>query len=525
MSDGGQGRPRVLPLRAAAFVGRTLRGEWQGIVVDPLRQLRRRGPFALSLAFLAAGGVIFFHDLAQRPTGALVVWRLGGVMADLPLWLALLRTPVSLYVPALDLPVWAGITQLFLAFALAELALGRARTLAVAYATTLAGTLMVRVMIALGPGWWGLGLPPETGQVLDTGPSAAVVGLFTYLSVVRRAPVVFTLTGGSMVWESIAVPNLAGREHLIAVTAAIVLGLLHGHRPRWARLPLRRPPARTGTLTADGSTPAGVGPGAMGAEVPAGAGKFTVDADVRAGEGSVATEVDAPVGFETFTADAPASAGAGPGASVAAADAGVAASVAAAGVGVVAVEAAAGVGVVAVEAAAGVGVVAVEAAAGVGVVAVEAAADAGVVAVEAAADAGVVAVEAAAGVGVVAVEAAAGAGPVAADTPADAGALAVEAGARDGGRNTPADAPAFDGPRGERSRTPGASSTPPSALDPNPPASPAPLPEPDAPPAVSPTRPPSSSAAPAAPAAPAASAEPPGSPDLMSDGRCGPILN
>ncbi|MEU8572841.1 hypothetical protein [Streptomyces asoensis] len=220
--------------RAFAFVGRTLRGEWYGIVVDPLRQLRRRGPAALLLAFVACAGVIFFHAIAQHRTGATAVRVLGGVQGDLPLWLALLRTPVSLYVPALDLPVWAGITQLFLAFALAELALGRRRTLLIAYASTLAGTLSARVMMAMGPGRWGLGLPPEIGQVLDTGPSAAVVGLFTYLSVVRRAPVVFTLTGGSMVLESIAKPNLAGREHLIAVAAALVLGLLHerGRRRR-----------------------------------------------------------------------------------------------------------------------------------------------------------------------------------------------------------------------------------------------------------------------------------------------------
>ncbi|MFE7930498.1 hypothetical protein ACFU6S_17515 [Streptomyces sp. NPDC057456] len=211
-----------------------MRGEWYGIVVDPLRQLRRRGPAALLLAFVACAGVIFFHAIAQHPTGGTVVRILGGVQGDLPLWLALLRTPVSLYVPALDLPVWAGITQLFLAFALAELALGRRRTLLIAYASTLAGTLTVRVMMAMGPGWWGLGLPPEIGQVLDTGPSAAVVGLFTYLSVVRRAPIVFTLTGGSMVFESIAKPNLAGREHLIAVAAAVVLGLLQerGRRRR-----------------------------------------------------------------------------------------------------------------------------------------------------------------------------------------------------------------------------------------------------------------------------------------------------
>ncbi|MGW5093888.1 hypothetical protein ACWEQ1_12635 [Streptomyces nodosus] len=214
---------------------RTLRGEWHGIVVDPVRRLLRRGLSGLTLACTAAFGVIFFHAIAQRPTGEAAVRLLGGVTADLPLWLALLRTPVSLYVPALDLPVWAGITQLFLAFALAELTLGRGRTLAVAYAATLAGTLTVRVMIALGPGRWGIGLPPEAGQVLDTGPSAAVVGLFTYLAVVRRAPVVFTLTGGSMVWESVAVPNLAGREHLIAVAAAVVLGLLHGQGARVRR--------------------------------------------------------------------------------------------------------------------------------------------------------------------------------------------------------------------------------------------------------------------------------------------------
>ncbi|MFF3455296.1 hypothetical protein ACFYXH_13360 [Streptomyces sp. NPDC002730] len=210
------------------FVGGTLLGEWRGVVVEPVRGLVRRGVGGVSLALLATFAVIFFHAIHVTPRGAVVVRLLGEVRADLPLPLALLRTPVSLFVPALDLPVWAGITQLFLAFALAELSLGRTRTLVVAYATTLAGTLSVRVMIALGPGWWGLGLPPEVGQVLDTGPSAAVVGLFTYLAVVRRAPVLFAFTGGSMVLESVVKPNLAAREHLIAIGAAIVLGLLHG---------------------------------------------------------------------------------------------------------------------------------------------------------------------------------------------------------------------------------------------------------------------------------------------------------
>ncbi|MFE1754116.1 hypothetical protein ACFW88_26840 [Streptomyces anandii] len=251
-------RANAALIRAVRFAARTLCGEFRAIVVDPVRQLTHRGLSGLVLAFVAAFGVVFFHGIAQHPAGATAVRLLGGVQADLPLWLALLRTPVSLYVPALDLPVWAGITQLFLAFALAELSLGRRRTLFISYATTLAGTLTVRVMIALGPGWWGFGLPPGVGHVLDTGPSAAVVGLFTYLSVVRRAPVVFFLTGGSMVVESIVKPNLAGREHLIAVAAAVVLGLCHDRGLR--RLPAAallaasrpRPARRTGVVRAGG---------------------------------------------------------------------------------------------------------------------------------------------------------------------------------------------------------------------------------------------------------------------------------
>ncbi|MFI9808444.1 hypothetical protein ACIHEJ_29445 [Streptomyces sp. NPDC052301] len=246
---------RPLLARLARFTGRTLRGEWYAIVVHPVRCLARRGLSGLLLSFVAAFAVVFFHDIAQHPLGAVWVRALGGVKADQPLWLSLLRTPVSLYVPALDLPVWGGITQLFLAFAWAELVLGRARTLAIAYATTLAGTLLARVMIALGPGWWGFGLPPGCGRLLDTGPSAAVVGLFTYLAVIERAPAVFTLTGGSMVWESIAVPNLAGREHLIAVGTAIVLGLLHGRRERVRAVVRSLLPARVIGLAPAGPPP------------------------------------------------------------------------------------------------------------------------------------------------------------------------------------------------------------------------------------------------------------------------------
>ncbi|MFF3327029.1 hypothetical protein [Streptomyces sp. NPDC002889] len=217
-------RRAVLP-RFSRRMGRILRAEWQAIVVEPVRELSRRRVKGVSLAMLATFAVIFLHEIHRTPSGAVAIRLLGEVHADLPITLALLRTPVSLFVPALELPVWAGLPKLFLAFALAELSLGRTRTLLIAYGTTLAGTLSARAMIALGPG--GIGLPPEAGQAIDTGPSAAVVGLFTYIAVIRRAPVLFTLTGGSMVVASLSNPNLAGREHLVAVLTAIVLAALH----------------------------------------------------------------------------------------------------------------------------------------------------------------------------------------------------------------------------------------------------------------------------------------------------------
>ncbi|MGC0419755.1 hypothetical protein [Embleya sp. AB8] len=237
------------PWQLLRFLWRTLCGEWRGIVADPVRQLWRSRGKGLALAVVASSAVIFFHAIGQTPAGKTVVRLVGGVSADLPLWLALLRTPISLFVPALNLPVWAGITQLFLAFAIAQLSLGVGRTLMVAYVTTLAGTMGARIMIAIGPEH-AIGLPEKAAHVLDTGPSAAVVGLFTYLSIVHRAPILFTITGGSMVLESIILPNLAGREHLIAVGAAIVLGLLAGRsRPKWLAW-TDGPRARVGALVA-----------------------------------------------------------------------------------------------------------------------------------------------------------------------------------------------------------------------------------------------------------------------------------
>ncbi|MFE0175214.1 hypothetical protein ACFWZ2_23125 [Streptomyces sp. NPDC059002] len=194
------------------------------MIAGPFRTLRGRGPLGLSLALFATVAVIGLHAYQQTPTGESVLRVVSEVRADQPLPVSLLRTPVSVFVPAQDLAVWGGLPRLFLAFALAELAFGRIRTLVVAYAATLAGTLGARVMIALGPD--RLGLPADAAHAVDTGASAAIVGLFAFAAVTLRAPLLFLAAVVPTVMGSLAELNLAGREHLVAVVAAMVFALL-----------------------------------------------------------------------------------------------------------------------------------------------------------------------------------------------------------------------------------------------------------------------------------------------------------
>lgn len=66
-----------------------------------------------------------FQLVQNQSWGYGPVHDIGFVTAEDPLWVALLRTPLSLFVPALDLPVWGALAQVLLVFAIAEIALGR----------------------------------------------------------------------------------------------------------------------------------------------------------------------------------------------------------------------------------------------------------------------------------------------------------------------------------------------------------------------------------------------------------------
>jgi len=214
-------------------VARWARAEWGPLYVTVRAHVLRRRWRAVPLAMTAVCLTLTLHVVHNQPWGYDVVQDVGAVRAADPLWLALLRTPLSLFVPALDLPVWGALVQILFVFGIAEICLGRWRTLALAYAATLAGTLYARVGVSLGP-HHPFGLTATDAHVVDTGPSAAVVGLAVFLGWRYGARVTAGAVIVAMVIEVVAKENLAGREHLAAIAAMLLLCALSAVRRRRA---------------------------------------------------------------------------------------------------------------------------------------------------------------------------------------------------------------------------------------------------------------------------------------------------
>ncbi|MFF7973808.1 hypothetical protein [Streptomyces sp. NPDC007905] len=229
-------------------LARWARAEWGLLYVtvrEPLSKRRLRAvPMTLGAVCLTA----LLQYVQNQTWGNQFVQNLGAVRAEDPLGPALLRTPLSLFVPALDLPVWGALAQILFVFGIAELCLGWWRTLTIAYVATLAGTLYARVGITLGP-HAPFGLPGSDAQVVDTGPSAAVVGLAVFVSWRYGAYVTAGAVTLAMVVEVLLKENLAGKEHLAALMGVGTLCLVAAVRPRYGHRPRHgqwRPGRRTG---------------------------------------------------------------------------------------------------------------------------------------------------------------------------------------------------------------------------------------------------------------------------------------
>ena len=219
-----------------------VRREWLPLCRDVRDALATRGLAALPVTLVCLCLTLAFQLWQDSGAGAhAMVHRLGGISAGLPWWEALARTPLSLFVPAADLPLWGALVQVLVLFGLAETTVGSARTLAVAYLGTLAGTWYARLGIALGPGFPVLGLPADTAAIHDTGPSAAVVALVAYVAWCYRAWLTCGLVVLAMAAEYALMPNLAAREHLAAVGLMLALCALRVPRPPRRLRPPHRP--------------------------------------------------------------------------------------------------------------------------------------------------------------------------------------------------------------------------------------------------------------------------------------------
>ncbi|MFC3576451.1 hypothetical protein ACFOZ0_24830 [Streptomyces yaanensis] len=219
-------------------LARLARAEWGPLYVTVRQALVHRSWRAIPMTLAAVCLTSVLQFVQNQPWGFGFVQHIGAVRAAEPLRAALLRTPLSLFVPALDLPVWGALLQILFVFGAAEICLGFRRTLGIAYVATLAGTLYARVGIHLGP-HHPLGLPATDARVVDTGPSAAVIGLALFLCWRHRA----YLTGGvviaTMVAELVVKENLAGKEHIAAIGAVLVLcGMSALRTHRWSGSPV-----------------------------------------------------------------------------------------------------------------------------------------------------------------------------------------------------------------------------------------------------------------------------------------------
>ncbi|WP_438488390.1 hypothetical protein [Streptomyces sp. S186] len=217
MRGPGRGPGTASAIRGAvrAEWGRLLWTVWPALVARRLR--------AIPLTLAAVCLTLAFHFVQKQSWGYHAVQDIGSVQAYEHLWVALLRTPLSLFVPALDLPVWGALAQILVVFGIAEICLGRWQTLLVAYAATLAGTMYARIGLWIGPDS-PIGLPDSDKFVVDTGPSAAVVGLAVVVCWRYRARFTCAAVVVAMVVEVVFIKNnLAGKEHVAAVLVVLAL--------------------------------------------------------------------------------------------------------------------------------------------------------------------------------------------------------------------------------------------------------------------------------------------------------------
>jgi hypothetical protein len=196
-------------------VGLALRCEVEQVRAALGRRWAERGIRGYLLTAVIASTIVIAW-WADRTVGRSIVAICCGERVDAPLGISMLRLPGSLVAPAALLPVWGSLAQVVLAFGISEATVGARRTLAIAALAHAIGTLAGRYFVWYAPAVLG-GLPTSWRYALDTGPSAATCGLALYVAFVLGCPRLGALIVIAVVGAFALHPDLAGREHIVAL--------------------------------------------------------------------------------------------------------------------------------------------------------------------------------------------------------------------------------------------------------------------------------------------------------------------
>jgi hypothetical protein len=173
------------------------------------------------VAAVAALVAVVCTALYRWPTSHYLICRAGAVRASLPLPVELSRLPLSVFLPTPELPLVAAVGQLLVVVGLAELLLGRVRTVALAVLAHSVATLSARLLIQFGPATV-VGLTRGEAHLLDTGPSVITAALGSYLLLSYRARRCLIVLAGGLFLAAEMQNNIDGREHFVALLCGTV---------------------------------------------------------------------------------------------------------------------------------------------------------------------------------------------------------------------------------------------------------------------------------------------------------------
>jgi hypothetical protein len=203
-----------------------LRSDTTRLLERPWQALRRGQVSRFWLGPASAAAVLILTEVARTRDGQAFLQRWAIMRGDQPWWLTLEKVPLSLFAPAHLLPYGFAMLQVFVVLGVAQVLVGVPRTLGVALAGHVLGSLSLRVWVSIGP---PVGLPSWFLHLPDAGPSVAVLAVAVFLAVRLRVLWLAGLLLAYHVAEWFVIADIAQREHLVGAAAGALAALATIH--------------------------------------------------------------------------------------------------------------------------------------------------------------------------------------------------------------------------------------------------------------------------------------------------------